>query len=108
MKILLTGGAGYIGSILSNDLLKENYAVTVLDNFIYGQASLNHLCHHEKFNVIKGDVRDFSRIRALIKEHDIIIPLAALVGAPLCNFNKVGAKDNQSRFDYSFAQGGVS
>ena len=92
MKILLTGGAGYIGSILSNDLLKENYTVTVLDNFMYGQASLNHLCHHEKFNVIKGDVRDFSLIRGLIKEHDIIIPLAALVGAPLCNFNKVGAR----------------
>ena len=67
MKILLTGGGGYIGSILTNDLLKENYSVTVLDNFIYGQASLNHLCHHEKFNVIKGDVRDVSRIRALIK-----------------------------------------
>ena len=91
MKILLTGGAGYIGSILANDLLKENYTVTVLDNFMYGQASLNHLCHHERFNVIKGDVRDFSLIRALIKEHDIIIPTAALVGAPLCNFNKVGA-----------------
>lgn len=92
MKILLTGGAGYIGSILTNDLLREDHSVTVLDNFSYGQSSLNHLCHHRNFNVIKGDVRDFSLLRNEIKVHDVIIPLAALVGAPLCNFNKVGAR----------------
>ncbi|MDA9689849.1 NAD(P)-dependent oxidoreductase [Betaproteobacteria bacterium] len=92
MKILLTGGAGYIGSILTNDLLREDHSVTVLDNFSYGQSSLNHLCHHRNFNVIKGDVRDSSLLRNEIKVHDVIIPLAALVGAPLCNFNKVGAR----------------
>ena len=54
MKILLTGGAGYIGSILSNDLLKESYTVTVLDNFMYGQASLNHLCHRTKIQRYQG------------------------------------------------------
>ena len=76
----------------TNDLLMEDHSVTVLDNFSYGQSSLNHLCHHRNFNVIKGDVRDSSLLRNEIKVHDAIIPLAALVGAPLCNFNKVGAR----------------
>ena len=74
MKILLTGGAGYIGSMLTNDLLKENYTVTVLDNFMYGQASLNHLCHYEN-STLSRVMLDFSRIQALLKEHDVIIPL---------------------------------
>ena len=94
MKILLTGGAGYIGSILANDLLKESYTVTVLDNFMYGQASLNHLCHYENSTLSRVMLETFTNTRPLIKEHDIIIPLAALVGAPLCNFNKVGARDS--------------
>ena len=92
MKILVTGGAGYIGSILTNDLLNSGFHVTVVDNFTYGQASLNHLCSFKNFSVIKGDVRDTFLMRKQFKEHDIIIPLAALVGAPLCSFNKVGAK----------------
>ena len=92
MRILVTGGAGYIGSILTNDLLNRGFHVTVVDNFTYGQASLNHLCSFKNFSVIKGDVRDTFLMRKQFKEHDIIIPLAALVGAPLCSFNKVGAK----------------
>lgn len=92
MRILITGGAGYIGSILTNDLLNRGFHVTVVDNFTYGQASLNHLCSFKNFSVIKGDVRDTFLMRKQLKEHDIIIPLAALVGAPLCSFNKVGAK----------------
>ena len=59
---------------------------------MYGQTSLNHFCHYERFNVIKGDVRDIDLIKKALQTHDIIIPLAALVGAPLCKFNKVGAR----------------
>ena len=90
-NILVTGGAGYLGSIMIPDLLFAGNYVTVIDNFMYKQTSLNHLCAHPHFDVVKGDVRVESDILPLLKKADIIIPLAALVGAPLCKADPVGA-----------------
>lgn len=90
-KILVTGGAGYIGSILVPLLLNEGHLVTVVDNFLYKQSSLNHICNNPNFRVIKGDIRIKKIIEPLLAEADIIIPLAALVGAPLCSFDPIGA-----------------
>ena len=91
MKILVTGGAGYLGSILVPDLLAAGHEVTVLDNFMFRQGSLNHVCHHPKFSVVRGDIRIAETIKGLLKKADVVIPLAALVGAPLCNQDPVGA-----------------
>jgi nucleoside-diphosphate-sugar epimerase len=90
-KILITGGAGYIGSMLSTELVKMNYDVTVIDDLYYSLNSLNHLLIYKNFKLIKGDVRDKSLIKKLILNKDFIIPLAALVGAPLCDKNKKAA-----------------
>ena len=87
----MTGGAGYIGSILTENLLELGFNVTVIDNFMYKQASLNHLCHNPRFNVVNGDIRNLAHVQPLLKDADVIIPLAALVGAPLCNKDVVGA-----------------
>ena len=83
--ILITGGAGYLGSICVPELLAQGYKITVVDNFRYKQNSLNIVCHHKNFEIIKGDVRLKSIMLPLIKEADYIFPLAGLVGAPLCN-----------------------
>ena len=90
-NILVTGGAGYLGSTMVPDLLAADHKVTVLDNFMFKQSSLNHCCYHSKFNVVKGDIRQKDTMSKLMKEADIIIPLAALVGAPLCNLDPIGA-----------------
>lgn len=90
-KILVTGGAGYLGSIMVPHLLKLGNAVTVIDNFTYGQNSLLDCCAEDKFSVIRGDVRDERVMKPLLIDADIIIPLAALVGAPICDRDKVGA-----------------
>jgi nucleoside-diphosphate-sugar epimerase len=90
-KILITGGAGYIGSILVTELVKLNFQVTVLDDLYYSSNSLNHLFLFKNFNFIRGDVRDNSLIKKIIKDKDIVIPLAALVGAPLCEKKKKDA-----------------
>ena len=90
-KILVTGGAGYLGSTLVPDLLNEGYEVTVLDNFMFGQASLNHCCAYPNFRVVKGDIRIRETMEPLMRGADVIIPLAALVGAPLCGLDPVGA-----------------
>lgn len=90
-KILVTGGAGYLGSTLVPDLLAAGHDVTVLDNFMYRQASLNHVCHHPKFTVVRGDIRVESAIGPLLRKADVVIPLAALVGAPICTVDPVGA-----------------
>ena len=90
-RILVTGGAGYLGSTMVPDLLKAGHKVTVLDNFMFKQDSLNHVCHDPNFSVIKGDIRIESVIAPLIKKADVIIPLAALVGAPMCTLDPVGA-----------------
>jgi nucleoside-diphosphate-sugar epimerase len=89
--ILVTGGAGYLGSTMVPDLLNAGHQVTVLDNFLYRQASLNHVCHHPNFNVVRGDIRVAGNVVPLMKKADVIIPLAALVGAPLCSQDPVGA-----------------
>jgi nucleoside-diphosphate-sugar epimerase len=90
-NVLITGGAGYIGSILTEFLLDLGFSVTVIDNFMYKQSSLNHICSRPRFNVVNGDIRNPAHIQPLLKDADFIIPLAALVGAPLCNKDIVGA-----------------
>lgn len=90
-SILVTGGAGYIGSILVPELLRLGYKVTVLDNFMYKQSSLLSCCAFEGFSVVRGDVRDEAVVRPLLKDADYIFPLAALVGAPLCDRDKLAA-----------------
>ena len=90
-NILVTGGAGYLGSTLVPDLLQLGHKITVLDSFMYKQASLNHVCHQPNFSVLKGDIRIESVMAPLIKKADIVIPLAALVGAPMCSQDPVGA-----------------
>lgn len=87
IKVLITGGAGYLGSTLAEYLLSQGYAVTVLDNLMYKQLSLLHLFKYEKFLFINGDVRDSNLLTDLIKHHDVIIPLAAIVGMPACKAN---------------------
>ena len=90
-NILITGGAGYIGSILSLQLLELGFNVTVIDNFSTGEPYLSHACRFKNFTPIKGDVRDRNVMDKLIASHDSIIPLAAKVGAPLCKADEVGA-----------------
>jgi len=80
----VTGGAGYLGSVLSEHLLKLGYQVTVIDNLMYQQQSLFHLCANPDFEFVVGDVRDENLIKRLLKDADVIIPLAAVVGAPAC------------------------
>jgi len=90
-NILVTGGAGYLGSTMVPELLAKGHKLTVIDNFMYGQNSLAHVCHNPNFTVVRGDVRIDSVILPLIRKADIIIPLAAYVGAPLCARDPVGA-----------------
>ena len=92
MKVLVTGGAGYIGSILVPTLLGEGHSVTVIDNFLYNQTSLAECCSNDGFQVIKGDARDEDTIKRAMHNADIIIPLAAIVGAPASNLDKVAAR----------------
>jgi nucleoside-diphosphate-sugar epimerase len=92
MKILITGGAGYLGSIIAPSLLAAGHEVTVIDNFLFRQNSLTDCCQDEKFQVIRGDARDEGVMKSLVKSADAIIPLAALVGAPMCKLDQVGAK----------------
>ena len=88
----MTGGAGYLGATLVPLLLKHGHLVTVLDNFMYGQTPFNHICSNPMFDVVNGDCRDNETLRPLVKWADVVIPLAALVGAPLCDKNQIGAK----------------
>ncbi len=90
-NILLTGGAGYIGSVLTSYLLENEYNVTIIDNHMYDQFSLGHLIPNKKLKVIVDDVRNEGTMTKLISKNDIIIPLAAYVGAPLCSKDPVGA-----------------
>jgi nucleoside-diphosphate-sugar epimerase len=87
MNVLVTGGAGYIGSTLCEYLLNAGHKVTVLDSFLYSQDSLNLYYHNKNFEVVSLDVRD-PEIKKYVKKNDIIIPLAALVGASLCDYKK--------------------
>ena len=89
-NILVTGGAGYLGSVMVPELLKLGHKVTVLDSFIFGQNSLADVCFMDNFSVVRGDARDINLLKKLTKDVDIVIPLAALVGAPLCNRDQIG------------------
>ena len=90
-SILVTGGAGYLGSVLVPALLAAGHRVTVLDNFMYRQNSLAQVCSDPRFDVVHGDARLKETISPLVAKADCIIPLAALVGAPLCKEDPVAA-----------------
>lgn len=90
-RVLVTGGGGYIGSVLVPALLAEGYEVTVLDTFKAGGTELAECCRFPGFRPIRGDARDGRLLDELVPAHDIVIPLAALVGAPLCKEDAVGA-----------------
>jgi len=90
-RVLVTGGAGYLGSTLVPALLERGFHVTVVDSFMWGQDSLAAVCHRPEFSLVRGDVRSMDTMRPLLKDADIIIPLAALVGAPLCDRDPLAA-----------------
>jgi nucleoside-diphosphate-sugar epimerase len=90
--VLVTGGAGYIGSMLVPQLLNEGYRVTVLDSLMYGQLSLGHVCGHPQFDFVQGDVRVPATMKPVLRSADVVIPLAGLVGAPACDRDPVTAK----------------
>jgi nucleoside-diphosphate-sugar epimerase len=90
-KILITGGAGYIGSILTPTLLEQGYEVKVLDNFMHNPNSLTECCVRKGFSVVRGDCRDRAVVRAALADVDWVIPLAAIVGAPACKADQTAA-----------------
>jgi len=90
-RILITGGAGYLGSILTPFLLGKGYGVTVLDNLMWRQSSLLECCANPNFDFVRGDCRDERLVKSLLAKADVVIPLAALVGAPLCDRDQIGA-----------------
>jgi len=92
VKILATGAAGYIGSVLVPELLKKDHEVIAVDNLMYNQTSLLDCCFQEKLTVIRGDARDRELISKCLKNTDVIIPLACLTGAPLCSKDPIAAK----------------
>ncbi len=89
LNILVTGGAGYLGSILVPALLADGHTVTVLDNFMFKQSSLNHCCADPNFDCYRGDAREPDTLKPLVAKADVVIPLAALVGAPLCDRDRL-------------------
>ncbi len=84
MRVLVTGGAGYLGSVLCERLLREGFDVLAVDSLLYGQHSLFHLCNDDRFDFVRGDVRDSALMQELLAGADVVIPLAAIVGAPAC------------------------
>ncbi len=92
IKILVTGAAGYIGSVLVPELLKEGFEVVAIDNFMYNQAPLLDCCHSENLTIIRGDARDEALISKYIQNVDFIFPLACLTGAPLCEKESIAAR----------------
>ncbi len=91
-KILVTGAAGYIGSVLTPELLAHGYEVVALDNFAHGEPSLLHCVHHNNLTIVRGDVRDEALMKKCLVDAAYIIPLAALVGAPACDRDPVAAR----------------
>ena len=92
MKILVTGGAGYIGSILVPALLREGHHIIVIDNFMYNQISLLDCCYDDKLTIVRGDARDQQLVKGTLKKVEAIFPLACLTGAPICEKDPLGAK----------------
>ncbi len=92
MKILVTGGAGYIGSVLVPELLRQGHEVVVIDNFMYNQNSLLDCCFERNLTVIRGDARDKNLIPRNIQKADAVFPLASLTGAPLCDYDPLNAR----------------
>ncbi len=92
MKVLITGGAGYIGSILTEHLLARGDRVHVIDSLIHGDHSLFHFCANPNYEFTRGDVRDHALVARAAKDADVIVPLAALVGAPMCGKDPQAAK----------------
>lgn len=90
-SILVTGGAGYLGSVLLPVLLAAGHKVTVLDNFMFGQNSLAAICSNTNFEVVNGDAREEATLKPLVAKADYVLPLAALVGAPLCAKDPIAA-----------------
>lgn len=91
-RILVTGGSGYIGSTLVPELLARGYRVTVMDSFVHRENSLAHVCHDKALDIVNADVRDTQTLAQLAGKMDIIIPLAAIVGAPACDRDPVAAE----------------
>jgi len=91
-KILITGGAGYIGSVLVPLLLEEGYEVVVIDNFLYNQTSLLDCCYNKKLTVVRGDARDKGLVSQYLKKADFILPFACITGAPACDKDPTAAK----------------
>ena len=92
MKILVTGAAGYIGSVLTPKLLQKGHKVIAVDNFMYGQTSLLDSCHYDNLTIVRGDARDKKLVTKHLREVDAIFPLACLTGAPLCSKDPFNAK----------------
>ena len=92
MKILVTGGAGYLGSVMVPRLLGAGHEVTVLDNFMYNQPTLLDICHDTRLTIVRGDTRDKGVVEKCMKGADAIFPLACLTGAPLCAKDPLGAQ----------------
>ena len=85
MKVLVTGGAGYIGSVMVPQFLQEGHQVVVIDNFFYQQSSLLDVCYHKNLKIIRADARDERVVSEHLKKTDVIFPLACLTGAPICD-----------------------
>ena len=92
MKILVPGGAGFLGSVLVPMLLDAGHRCTVLDNFLYGQTPFLDLCGHPDLEIIRGDVRHTAILRRALTDQDAVIPLAAIVGAPACARDQMAAQ----------------
>lgn len=92
MKVLVTGGAGYVGGILVPQLLRENYSVTVIDDFRYRRPCLLECCNDERLTIVRGDCRNRNVVERHVAGADVILPLAALVGAPICDRDPIGAQ----------------
>ena len=92
MRIVITGGAGYLGSILAPAALAQGHDVTVVDSFMYGQTSLLDCCHHPRLTIVRGDARDRALMARHVKSADAIVPLACITGAPACDRDPLEAK----------------